>query len=179
MCFKIRSCTAYVWGRLIFVCKWNLCTWYTTSIIYLQFIAMLFFWALTWCFFLKMWKLLLSLRKWHHNFCQTDEETKVLQIQPQVKDCKTLLNLIWIERLKACDQFSPWGNKHIPPIWCFYLIVFSFLFFCFKFYCDNTYMYILLLVNPIKHFTRKRCFYYQGIITKFETIMFENLASID
>ena len=99
---------------------------YTTSIIYLQFVAMLFFMGPNLVFW-KMWKLWLSLKKWQHNFCQTDEETKVLKIQPQFedwKDCK-------IVRLWACDQFSPWGSKHIPPIWCFYLIVLVFRFIYF------------------------------------------------
>ena len=50
------------------------------------------------------------MKKWQHNFCQTDEETKVLKIQPQVEDWKkTLLRLIWIVRLRACH------GRTLPP----------------------------------------------------------------
>ena len=87
-----------------FVCKWNyLYLIYTTSIIYLQFAAMLFFIGHN-LVFSKIWKLWLSLKKWHHNFCQTDEETKVLKIQPQVEDWKNTLTFNW-----DCETISMWS----------------------------------------------------------------------
>ena len=86
-----------------FVCKWNLYSLHTPSIIYLQFVAMLFFMGHN-LVFSKIWKLWLSLKKWHHNFCQTDEETKVLKIQPQVEDWKNTLTFNW-----DCETISMWS----------------------------------------------------------------------